>query len=126
MHLFKNKLHLSEKNVIYFAVRGNKTRQEPLEAAVQTAIVSFENSWNTKVRTETKVEPQSPSDEPCLQVADYMNWAVQRAFIRGEFRYLDFVQEKVSFLVDLYDFEKYPNNFYNRKNPFSKNKMSPL
>jgi len=126
VHLFKNKLHFSEKNVIYFAVRGNKTRQEPLEAAVQTAILSFENSWNTKVQTETRVEPQSPSDELCLQVADYMNWAVQRAFIRGEFRYFDFVREKVSFLVDLYDFEKYPNNFYNRKNGFSKNKMSPL
>lgn len=72
--------------------------------------------------------PQTPSGEPCLQIIDYINWAVQRAFIKGEDRYLKFLQEydKISFIVDIYDLDKYPKNFYNKKNVFSINKISPL
>ena len=54
------------------------------------------------------------------------NWAVQRAFERGEDRYLKFVEEKISFLVDIYDFKKYPKNFYSRGNKFDLTKISPL
>ncbi|PIQ78693.1 MAG: hypothetical protein CO042_03260 [Parcubacteria group bacterium CG_4_9_14_0_2_um_filter_41_8] len=125
--LFENKLHGNEKNIIYFAVRGNKTRQEPLEEAVQTAINTFETKWGTSVNTIVEVRPQSPIGEPCLQVVDYMNWAVQRAFTKKEDRFLNFVADKISYLVDLYDFDKYPKNFYNRKsNQFSIQKISPL
>jgi hypothetical protein len=37
-----------------------------------------------------------------------MNWAVYRAYTRKEMRYYDFVEDKVSFLWDLYDFGKKP------------------
>ncbi|MCK5707539.1 MAG: hypothetical protein KAI43_07775 [Candidatus Aureabacteria bacterium] len=66
------------------------------------------------------------SDEPCLQVADYMNWVVQRAFIKKEMRYFNFLKEKISLIVDIYDFDKYPNNFYNRRNLFNVNKINPI
>jgi hypothetical protein len=36
------------------------------------------------------------------------------------------IENKVSLLVDLYDTEKYPANWYNRSNPFDINKTSPL
>jgi hypothetical protein len=55
-----------------------------------------------------------------------MNWAVQRAFVKGEERYYKFVESKVKFICDVYDTNKYPNNFYNKENPFSVNKISPL
>ena len=55
-----------------------------------------------------------------------MNWTVQRAFIKGEMRYFDFVADKISLVVDIYDFDKYPKNFYNRKNRFDITKISPL
>lgn len=124
--LFQNKLHVAEKNFIYFAVRGNKIRQEPLQDAVQTAVLTFENKWNKKIDSQTEVLAQSPHGEPCLQIADYLNWAVQRAFIKKEDRYYKFIEDKISFLVDIYDFDNYPNNFYNRKNKFDINKISPL
>ncbi|MBI2410840.1 MAG: DUF3800 domain-containing protein [Candidatus Kerfeldbacteria bacterium] len=124
--LFERKLHTAEQNVIYFAVRGNKQRQEPIEDALQTAINVFEEKWGIQNNSEIVVFPQTPSGEPCLQITDYMNWAVQRAFHKGEDRYYKFVEEKVSFLCDVYDFDSYPNNFYNRRNPFSLNKISPL
>lgn len=124
--LFENKLHLAKKNEIYFAVRGSKTRQLPLEQAIKKAISTFETKWNKKVESEVNIYPQSPSGEPCLQVADYVNWTVQRAFIKGEVRFFKFIEQKIKYLVDLYDTVKYPRNFYNDKNRFEVNKISPL
>jgi hypothetical protein len=78
------------------------------------------------VTTQFVVSAQTPVGEPCLQVIDYMNWAVYRAFVKREVRYYRFVQDKVSLLVDLYDNRKYPKNWYNRQNPFDIKKISPL
>lgn len=124
--LFENKLHTSLRNTIYFATRGSKTRQEPLTIAIQRTALNFKKRWQHDAATRFDIFPQSPVGEPCLQIADYMNWAVQRAFERREDRYLNFLSDKISFLVDVYDFSHYPNNYYNRKNQFSINKISPL
>jgi len=124
--LFQNQLHQSEENIIYFAVRGNRARQAPLEDAIRTAILTFEEKWKTQVNTEVQVYAQRAEGEPCLQIVDYMNWAVQRAFVKKEMRFLDFVREKISLIVDVYDFDAYPKNYYNRANPFDLNKISPL
>jgi len=124
--LFQNQLHKFDKNVIYFAVRGNRARQLPFEDAIRTAIFLFENKWKTKINSEITIYPQRPEGEPCLQIIDYMNWAVQRAFIKKEMRYYEFVKEKISLIVDVYDFDKYPKNYYNKRNSFDINKISPL
>ena len=126
--LFKDKLHTSAENRIYFAVRGNRKRQEPLEKAIHKSKEAFEEKWGTKIENQTKVFAQTPSDKPCLQIIDYINWAVYRAYTKNEMRYFNAVREKVSLLVDLYDTSK-PNwgNFYDRrKNPFDIDKASPL
>jgi hypothetical protein len=124
--LFEGKLHTHEQNVIYFAKRGSHNRQVPIETAIQQSIQLFEHKWNTTVSTKTSVQAQTPINEPCLSIIDYMNWAVFRAFTRGEMRYFETVREKVSLLVDLYDTEKYPQNWYTKKNPFALNKITPL
>lgn len=124
--LFQNKLHTSVQNKIYYAVRGNKIRQEPITDAIQTAVNTFESKWKTKITSEIYIQAQTLSGEPCLQIADYMNWVVQRAFIKKDMRYFNFVSDKISYLVDIYDTKKYPKNFYNNKNPFDINKISPL
>lgn len=127
IQLFRNKLHLADKSVICFASRGSQTKQKRLDEAIAAARSAFEKQWNTPVNTAAEQFAQSPSGEPCLQIVDYMNWAVQRAFVKGEDRYLKFMASKISFLVDIYDFPKYPNNFYNNKtNIFDINKISPL
>jgi len=124
--LFQSVLHRHAINRIYISRRGASTRQEPLESAVKLGISKFEAKWRTEVNTEVTVLTQTPVGEPCLQVIDYMNWAVYRAFVKGEMRYYSFVEEKVSLLVDLYDSRKYPKNWYNRDNPFDIKKASPL
>jgi len=124
--LFENKLHLANKNEIYFAVRGSKTRQLPLEQAIKNAITLFESKWNKKVSSKINIYPQSPVGEPCLQIIDYINWAVQRAFIKKETRFYKYIEPKIKYMVDIYDTDYYPKNFYNSKNTFDINKISPL
>ena len=85
----------------------------------------FEARWGTKVTRHINIQAQVPSDEPCLSIVDYMNWAVYRAFTRGEMRYYRTVEDKVSLLVDSYDHAKYPKNWYTRKNPCDTSKSTP-
>ncbi|MBI3360111.1 MAG: hypothetical protein HY023_03270 [Chloroflexi bacterium] len=125
-HLFTNVLHRHTRNHIYFAKRGSRSRQRPLLAAIKKGMAHFEEKWSVTVKTESVVLAQVPSDEPCLQVIDYMNWAVYRAFVAREMRYFRLVEDKVSLLVDLYDAARYPNNWYSRENPFDMEKASPL
>lgn len=41
-------------------------------------------------------------------------------------RYFNYIEDKVSLLVDLYDQDRYPDIYYNRDNPFDIAKTSPL
>jgi hypothetical protein len=124
--LFENVLHRFQTNHIYFAKRGSRERQKPFLDAIENGIARFEAKWETKVESTFSVQAQTPSGEPCLSVADYVNWAVYRAFTRQEMRYFNVIEDKVSLLVDLYDTENYPRNWYNRRNPFDISKISPL
>lgn len=124
--LFKNVLHRFQSNTIYFSKRGSRERQAPLLQAIQSGIAQFESEWAHTVTTTFNVQAQVSSGEPCLSAVDYINWAVYRAFTRGEMRYYKVIEEKVSLLVDLYDVAKYPGNWYSRRNPFEISKITPL
>lgn len=123
--LLENKIH-QNNNVIYFSKRGNRNKQKLLEQAVQLAMINFESKHKMKVETDSKIYVQVPTAEVCLEVIDYMNWAVQRAFIMRDVRYFNFLKDRISFIWDIYDFENYPKNYYNRRNQFNVNKISPL
>lgn len=122
-NLFEKNLH-KKNNIIYFSKRGSKTKLHHFQQAIQSAILNFEMNHKIKVETDTKTYVQTPSDEACLQIVDYMNWAIYRAYTKNEMRYFDFLKEKVSLVCDIYDFAKYPKNFYNRKNVFDISKVS--
>ncbi len=124
--LFQNVLHRYLHNHVYFSQRGSRIRQSRLEQAIRRGVAKFEKRWKRKVETEILVLPHTAVGEPCLQVIDYMNWAVYRAFVRAEMRYFRYVEDKVSLLVDRYDHAKYPKNWYSRSNPFDIKKASPL
>lgn len=124
--LFQRVLHRYQTNHIYFAKRGSRDRQIPLAGAIEQGIQRFEKQWQTSVATTITIQAQMPKGEPCLSLIDYMNWAVYRAFTRGEMRYYNTVADKVSLLVDLYDTTNYPQNWYTRRNPFDVKKITPL
>jgi hypothetical protein len=61
-------------------------------------------------------------------VADYFCWSVQWVFEMGETRFYDYLQDKISWVINLYDIDKYKGNrhYYTTKNPLTdQNKLSP-
>lgn len=131
-HAFRNVLHRHRHNYITFAVRGSRVRQRPLLQAISRAKQSFEKRHG-KVDTAITLQPQSPKGEPCLSIIDYVIWALQRAYNKREMRYFEYIGDRVRFISDIYDAEKYPNNFYyhkgtrgSKENLFDISKTTPL
>jgi Protein of unknown function (DUF3800) len=122
--LFQNVLHRFEHNRIVFSKRGSRDRRKKLEHAIWRAKKRFEINHSLGIDcTRFTIMPETPLGEPCLSVIDYMNWAVHRAFVKGDMSQFEFVRPKVSYLRDIYDFTAQP---YSRKNPFDIKKAAPL
>lgn len=124
--LFENRLHLYSAIDIYFSKMGNIVREENMGRALQKAKCLFQEKWGKDNLNTIRLFIQEPSHIAPLQVIDYLLWAVNRAYERNDMRFYDFIRDKIIFLLDIFDTEKYPNNFYNAKNPFDIKKISPL
>ncbi len=128
-HLLKTKLKLDQRLVINVASRGSTTRQHTLDLALEKARHRFAKKHDAATECcEVVFNVQTPQTEPLLSVADYLSWAVQRVFERGETRYYDYVSERVAVVIDLYDFANYEKgrNYYTPKRPLTAaNKLGP-
>lgn len=129
-HLLKNKFAKHDKMVLNISERGQSTKHTNLNLALKKAAQRYlEKDTNKEIKTKVLFEVQSPTKEPLLNLADYLCWAVQRVFEKGEVRYYNLVQKKISLVVDLYDTENFKNwgNYYdNKKNPLTAlKKISP-
>ena len=148
-HLLKDKLGIRDKLVLHIAERGKSTKNANLELALEKAKERLAHSMNQDAVKKEKNEPgligklftrrdiqanivfnvTKPVQEPLLTVADYFCWIVQNVFEKGEMRYYNYMKEKITLIVDLYDEEKYGNmkNYYTPYNPLTpENKISPL
>jgi hypothetical protein len=128
-HLLKTKLKLGQRLVINIAERGKTTRNHVLELAMSKARERFRKKQDlAEISSEVVFNVQNPRTEPLLCVPDYLAWTVQRVFERGEMRHYDFMRERISLVVDLYDTEKYEGsrNYYTPKRPLTaENKIGP-
>ena len=124
--LLENILHLYKRIDIYFSAMGSTVRQTTMQEAVDDAIRSFNAKWETENSNEIRVFIQQNSEIPLLQAADYMLWTVQRAYERGDLRYYNFLKEKICLVHDVFDFKKYPKNYYGSSNPLTKEKIDPV
>lgn len=128
-HLLKNKLASGHKYVLNIAHRANSTSNRNLQAALEKARGRAQKKHAQNDLTSLVVfNVQNPRTEPLINVADYLCWAVQRVFEKGETRFYDYMLDKISLVVDIYDREKYEGNrnYYKRANPLTQvNKISP-
>lgn len=128
-HLLKNKLKLGRRLVLNIAERGKTTRNHILESATVKAHERFAKKEDAgAISSEVVYNVQNPRTEPLLCVPDYLGWTVQRVFERGDTRHYDFVRERISLVIDLYDRDKYEGsrNYYTPKRPLTaENKLGP-
>lgn len=103
--LFKERLHKVDSYEITFSKRGKSDRTLALRAQLEKLRerVGLESDPN---RFSVKVENTRQS--ACLQLVDYCLWAVQRAYERGEIRFLHSIWNKISILREVdYGDQKY-------------------
>ena len=86
--LFNNQLDNMNENHLYFEKRQKKLR----EANIKNALY---DGNNTIQKENIKVFIQTSTDEPCLQIIDYILWAVQRKIVKGEDRFFDYLNDKI-------------------------------
>ena len=124
-HLLKNRVGKPEKLILNIAERGNTTKNTTMQLALLKAEAQFIKKYPQKrLHSNVVFNVQNPLTEPLVNIADYLCWAVQRVFERGEVRYYNYVKEKISLVMDLYDTTN--DNYYTVKNPLSaKNRLSP-
>lgn len=121
--LFKERLHKEEAYVIEFSKRGNRSRTEALEHSLEAARKNFRISRDISSPAPIEIKVATPPQSAGLQAVDYFLWALQRAYERLEFRYFDFLSEKISLVHDIDDTRKRDyGEYYTRDNPLTAEK----
>jgi predicted DNA-binding ribbon-helix-helix protein len=128
-HLLKDKFNYN-KLVLNVAERQNSTSNKNIERAIKIASERYiKKNPDKQIQSPFVYSVHKFQDEPLLCVADYLCWVVQRVFETGEIRFYEYMQPKISLVVDLYDVENYTDwkNYYSARNPLTpKNKIGPL
>lgn len=101
--LFKQRLHKHGGYRITFARRGKSDRTRTLRNELEKTRRSFLEEQRKDHDTEIEIRPSYPWEEPCLQVADYCLWALQRCYERNEARFIRSLWSKVSLVHDVDD-----------------------
>jgi Protein of unknown function (DUF3800) len=104
--LFKNKLHTQDRYKITFARRGSSDRTKALREQLEVARSAFIEHYPHTSSSEIEIVPAYPWESPCLQIADYCVWALQRCYERFEARFLNAIWNKVSLVHDVDDTRK--------------------
>lgn len=129
-HLLENRLHLYPSIDLYFSSMGNVVRQDTMQEAVNEVIdASFKKS-NIENTSEIRIFIQQSSNEPMLQLADYVLWTIQRVYERGEYRYYNFLKDHIEFVHDIFD-TRVPQDIkkgviYTPENPLEAKKIDPV
>jgi hypothetical protein len=103
-HLIKNNLTEHDRVVLNIAELGNSTNVHNLNTALAKAKNRFALANPAEIpKTNVQFNIKKFKDEPLLSVVDYFCWAVQRVFEQGETRFYDYIADKTTSIVDLYN-----------------------
>jgi Protein of unknown function (DUF3800) len=116
--LFRDRLHVADECNIVFAKRGSSDRTRAFRDMLELGKTRFEDKWQRKVESTLNVVASTPQRTVCLQAVDYMLWALQRFYERGEDRFLQLMWPKVSLVHAVDETTDAPYGvYYTKKNP---------
>lgn len=101
--LFRERLHKDEQCRIVFARRGKSDRTAALTSQLEATQQRFQTERGVTSATKVSIQPAYPWEQPCVQVADYCLWALQRCYEKHEARFLHAIWPKVSLIQDVDD-----------------------
>lgn len=116
--LFKQRLHKEDHYRVVFARRGHADRTQALRAHLEKTRQRFLREHRIDHDPELLLEPAYPHEVPCLQIADYCLWALQRCYEKHEDRFLRVIWSKVAAIHDVDDPDgKRYGTYLTRKRP---------
>jgi hypothetical protein len=118
-HLINNHLDKEGRAILYVAERGNTTSNQNLDTALEKAEKRYFRKIGATPETKVFFRRTNHTQEPLLNIIDYVLWAVQRVLQTGETRYYDFIKDKIVSVIDLYD----NNTVYAANNPLTTDNM---
>lgn len=122
--LFRNLLHKSQENQIFFARRGKSERKEALASAILAAKQNFAAKWGRFYDAPTTIQSAYPSQVAGLQVIDYYLWALQRLYEGHEERFFASLVKDYRLIMDLDDKRKRAyGEWYSDKNQLTLDKI---
>ncbi len=124
-HLLENRLHLYSDIDCYFSSLGNVVRKDTMQSAIKSAIGRFKAKWNKENSSSIRIFIQQSKERPLLQASDYVLWTIQRAYEKGDFRYYNYLKDKINLVHDILDTRRHSSNYYTPKNPLDK-KRDPV
>ena len=126
--LFKEHLHKAERCQVYFAKRGKSDRTRALRAALQSTHARFCRQHGVPPgSTLVSVEACRPRDCAGLQAADYLLWALQRLYERGEDRFVELMWAKFRLVHDVDDTrERQYGVYYTQRKPLNRAALEGL
>jgi hypothetical protein len=86
---------------VTFAVRGSKPRTAALKGVLDEIDSGFHATFGFMPHGHTAVHSSYPSQSAGLQACDYLLWALQRFYERGEERYLAAMWPRFTRVLDL-------------------------
>lgn len=89
------------KRHVTFAVRGSKPRTVALKSVLDLIDQGFERDFGFVPHGHTTVHSSYPTKNAGLQACDYLLWALQRFYERGEERFLHALWAKFVRVIDL-------------------------
>jgi hypothetical protein len=101
--LFKLQLDQEDHCQVVFARRGTSDRTRALAKEMDDARKQFLAGDRVARPRTLEIHPAYPWQRPCIQVADYCLWALQRCYDRSEGRFLNALWPKVSLIHDVDD-----------------------
>ena len=125
--LLKNRLHLYQEIDIYFSKMGDVVSVSNMTEALNDAVMKFQEKWGAKNNGNIRVFLQQASHLPLLQVVDYVLWTISRVYEKNDFRYFNYIKEKIKLVHDIFDTStnQYYGTFYTDRNPLEQKKWSP-
>jgi hypothetical protein len=105
-NLLENRLHLYSDIDCYFSSLGNVVRKDTMQSAINSAIARFRAGNNTDNPSVVRIFIQQSKERPLLQASDYVLWTIQRAYEKGDYRYYNYLKEKICLVRDIIPLNK--------------------
>jgi hypothetical protein len=91
--------------------------------AIENAKDRFSQKWNHTHKNDIRIFMQNPSQIAGLQAVDYCLWTLHRVYHHHDFRYYNYLHDKISLVHDLsYGTDLY-GTYFNKKNPLIKERF---